>query len=62
MSLDAPHIGFVIAAYGISALVLILLVLGTVSAFRRKTRQLEQLEMRKNKNSNAGIGAPSGKP
>lgn len=46
MDLAAPHIGFVIAAYGLSAVVLIALALQTVVALRTRRRELSALEER----------------
>lgn len=46
MSLDAPHVGFVIAAYAITAIVLCALIMSIVASSRSKRRRLTQLEGR----------------
>jgi heme exporter protein CcmD len=46
MDLGAPHIGFVIAAYGITATVLIGLAVKTLLSLKARRRELSALEER----------------
>jgi heme exporter protein CcmD len=47
MDFSAPHVGFVVAAYGITAIVLIGLWIGTVLALKALERALGALEERR---------------
>jgi heme exporter protein CcmD len=44
MSLTADHIGFVLSAYGISAAVILLLIVTHIARARRNDRRLSELE------------------
>ena len=46
MSLSAPHLGFVLAAYGAAAVVMLALVLWTALRHRSAHRALKALEER----------------
>ncbi|HEY7765852.1 MAG TPA: heme exporter protein CcmD [Aestuariivirgaceae bacterium] len=56
MDFAAPNIGFVIAAYGISALVLIGLAIKTLLALKARERELSELEKRQAPRRKVGHG------
>ena len=57
MSLAAPHIGLVFISYGLSALVLIGLILTLLWQSRRAARRLEELEARATRRRKPAKGA-----
>jgi heme exporter protein CcmD len=56
MDFAAPNIGFVIAAYGISALVLIGLAIKILLALKARQRELSELEKRQAPRRKVGHG------
>ena len=45
--LDIPHIGFIVAAYGVAFVVILAMIAGVVLDYRRLSEQLQRLEVRR---------------